>query len=140
MFYERIISWLIHKAPSIILNFQNVSLILCLLNISPLSSLICNRRSRLTNLYREERTHSSTRCVYLTWTHHHQYVMPLFSLSSKSILFLGINLSFLTFSLAHCSGAVDQHYEFFSRVLPAIYPEDSVRLVQEAERPGRRVP
>lgn len=76
---------------------------MCLLNISPLSSFLSNRRSRLTNLYREERTHSSTRCVYLTWTHHHQYVMLLFSLLSKSSLILGRGLtSHSLFSLS-CS-------------------------------------
>lgn len=36
--------------------------------------------------------------------------------------------------------SADQLYEFSSRVLPAVHPEDSVRLVQEAERPGGRVP
>lgn len=39
-----------------------------------------------------------------------------------------------------CSPPVDQLDEFSSRVLPAVHPEDSVRLVQEAERPGGRVP
>lgn len=43
-------------------------------------------------------------------------------------------LSCLSFSP---SPTVDQQYEFSGRVLPAIYPEDSVWLVQEAEWPGR---
>lgn len=50
----------------------------------------------------------------------------------------GINLSFSALPPPLC--LVDQQYEFSSRVLPAVHPEDSVWLVQAAERPGRRVP
>lgn len=100
---------------------------------SLLSVLISHRRSHLTNLYREERTHSLTRCVCLTWTPNKQWVLLLFS----SLVPLAITLtSHSLISLA----AVDQLHEFSRRILPAVYPEDSVRLVQEAERPGRWVP
>lgn len=87
--------------------------------------LLSDRRSRWTNLCREERTHSSTRCVHLTRTRH---VVPSYTLE------MGLT------SLSSSSCAVNQQYELSGRVLPALYPEDSVWLVQEAERPGRRVP
>lgn len=40
---------------------------------------------------------------------------------------------------ADVSPAADQLHEFPGRVLPAVHPQDSVRLVQETERPGGRV-
>ena len=51
----------------------------------PFCLFLSHRRSHLTNLCREGRTHSLTRCVYLTWTHHQQYVLSFFFLCHPNL-------------------------------------------------------